>query len=842
LDPALGPALDPAPGPALDPAPGPALDPAPGPVLDLAPDPAPGPAPDPGAGAADAVAGLLLAEIDRGAGEPQIALRGGDRFAARLRPGDDAGGGARLAVPAAPCVALETRQPGILDELYLAPAERPRPGRGEIELEVIAAGVNFRDVMNALGTYPGGPEPFGGECAGRITAIGDGVTGLRIGDEVVAGLVRGAFRTFVIADVQFVARKPVWLSFAEIAAIPIGFLTAEYALRRLARLVRGERVLIHAGAGGVGTAAIQLALELGAEVFATAGSPSKRAFVRSLGVRHVMDSRSLAFADQIRDATGGEGVDVVLSSLAGEFVTRSLGLVRRGGRFVEIGKIHVLDPTADPSAVPPGIAYFHFDLGEECARQPGLWQDMFGRVLGSLEAGRIRLPPVQRFEIAEAPAAFRAMAQGHHLGKLVLDLARPGAPRALALDPHGAYLVTGGLGGLGLRVARWLVERGAGRVAVLGRQPPSDAARRALAAIDPDATRVIVLAGDVARAADVEAAVRAIERTLPLRGVFHAAGVLADRTLAHQTWDDFAPVLAGKALGALHLHRATRAHRLDCFVLFSSLTSILGAAGQANYAAANAVLDSLAHHRRALGLPALVVNWGAFRDVGMAAADPARRLAPLAQLGIDAMSADEGIAALEAVIATRATQVGVVPVDWATYATRLGDRASPLVAALAQARRRGAGRTAAPAARVVSADQIAGVVAAEIRYVLNLGDDDPIAGDVPLAQLGLDSLIAVELRNRLGRLVHASLPPTLLFDYPTFDRLAGFLRGVVGAPAAPPVVAPVVASVVAPMVAPAPTAAPAAAADRITEILSAIAALSEDEQQRLVETLFAKEP
>jgi acyl transferase domain-containing protein/NADPH:quinone reductase-like Zn-dependent oxidoreductase/acyl carrier protein len=791
--------------------------------------------------ASAAEADVLVSEIWRDGSESQVALRGDQRHGARLTRARKLGTEAeeRLPRPAGDSFALETERPGILEALTLRPAPRPRPGAGEIEVEVAAAGLNFRDVMNAMGAYPGGPEPLGGECAGRVTALGDGVQGFAVGDEVVVGLTRGAFRRFAIADARFVAHRPAWLDAAAAVTLPVTFLTAVYGLDHLARMRAGERVLIHAGAGGVGLAAIQLARRAGAEIFATAGSPRKRDYLRSLGVDHVLDSRSLAFADQIRAITGGRGVDIVLNSLAGEFVTRSMSLLGPGGRFIELGKVDILDA----SAVPAGVAYHHFDLGEECERDGTLWQKMFAELLSGIEAGALRPLPREVYAIEEARSAFRYMAQGRHIGKLVLTIDSTEAPRGQALHARariaedGAYLVTGGLGGLGLEVARWLVEHGAGRVVLMSRKPASDellARIRELAG--PAGDRITVSQGDVSSAEDVErvlgaiapgndndgVAERAPGRPLRLRGVVHAAGLVDDGTLARQRWDGFARVMAPKVLGGWHLHRLTRDLDLDFFVVFSSMTAMLGNAGQGNYAAANAFVDALMHYRRGLGLPGLALDWGVWRDVGMAAADPARRLAPLQARGIDGIGPDEGMAAMEALLASRLVQVGILPVDWNRYLGGTADRAPALLAQLASAVVRPAQQ--ARAVPTLTPERVEEALLAEIRRVLDLGEDVRIDPGEPLERLGLDSLMAVELRNRIGQMLGANLPATILFDYPSIDALASYIRSdVLQAPTEEPA-----------------DAAPEtpAGGDRIAAILAAIDALSDSEQQELLETLL----
>ncbi|HLU25285.1 MAG TPA: SDR family NAD(P)-dependent oxidoreductase, partial [Longimicrobiales bacterium] len=733
----------------------------------------------------------LLTELLAADGEEQVALRAGSRLAARLvRYG--AGGAGSTRVPGLPedgrPFELYTEKPGVLDGLRFRPVTRRSPGPGEVEIEVVAVGLNFRDVLNALGEYPGGPIPLGIECAGVVTAVGEGVEGYSVGDAVMA-FAPGSFRSHVVAPVEWVIHKPVGLSFVEAATIPSAFGTAWYTLYRLAGLRAGERVLIHAAAGGVGMAAVQLAQRAGAEIFATAGSPAKRALLRSLGVQHVMNSRTLDFAEEVKRITGGRGVDVVLNSLADEFIPRSLEVLAEDGRFIEIGKRGIWDP-ARVAEVKPRATYHVVDLGAALEQEPELIQELLKGLAAAFAAGELEPLPVRTFPMQNAVDAFRFMAQARHVGKIVLT--SPTRPLGAGLRPDATYLITGGLGGLGLRVARWMVDHGARHLVLVGRRAPTEAAEAAVRELESAGARVAVLRADVSRVEDVDRVLAEIDRGMPpLRGVIHAAGEMDEAVLLRQDWLRFRRVFAPKVDGGWILHSRTRERALDFFVLYSSAAAILGPGGLANHAAACSFLDALAHRRRAEGLPALSIDWGQWADVGVAAE---RGVADrLAARGIGAMTSAQGIAAFERVLgdADAAPQVVVLPIDWGRRLER-GDapRFFSLVATESQRADggrigpsdEGAGRVGLkerlrdmPPAR--RAGELREFVRRQAAKVLGLASADRIDPRQPLQELGLDSLMVVELRNLLGSGLEVSrpLPATLAFDHPTVEALTGYL-------------------------------------------------------------------
>ena len=577
----------------------------------------------------------------------------------------------RLSIPAVGedwC--LRAGETGNLDDLSLLAVQEPERelGPDEVRVGVRAAGLNFRDVLIALGVYPE-PANIGGEGAGVVLEVGPAVVGFEPGDRVM-GLLDGSFGPMAVGDYRQLARLPDDWSFAEGASVPIVFLTAYYALVDLAYLKRGERLLVHAGTGGVGMAAIQLASHLGAEVFATA-SPGKWSVLREMGLDddHIASSRDLDFAQRFRDATGGAGVEVVLDCLAGEFVDASLGLLVEGGRFVEMGKADIREQ-AEVASAHPGVHYRAFDLLEAGPERIG---EMFG-ALSALFADAVLSPlPLTNWDVRHAPEVFRFMSQARHIGKNVLTL-----PRRDALS--GTVLITGGTGGLGGLIAEHVVSRHGARHLLL----TSRRGDRAEGAVDlverlgALGAQVEVVACDVADRKQVKKLLEGIDPQHPLSAVVHAAGVLDDGTIESLSAERVGDVLSPKVDGAWNLHELTRDRDLAAFVTFSSIAGSLGSPGQASYAAANAFLDGLATQRRAQGLPAVSVAWGPWLQVGgMADRMQGRDSARIERSGLLGLSAEQGLALFDRSLALGEALVLAVRLDGASLRRQAAQGALP---------------------------------------------------------------------------------------------------------------------------------------------------------------------
>jgi phthiocerol/phenolphthiocerol synthesis type-I polyketide synthase C len=745
--------------------------------------------------ASDAAAARLQLELLYPDGEQEILLGAHGRYVARVQNATPAAPAA-LADPASRFL-LDFHAPGRMSNLLWRPQVERALDEDEIEVRVAATGLNFRDVMYLQGLLPedaleGGfaGASLGLEFAGVVSRVGRPGGEFVVG-EAVMGFGPGCFASHVITRTNAIAHKPADWSFESAATVPTVFFTAYYALKQLANLQAGERILIHGGAGGVGIAAIQFALHLGAEVFATAGSDDKRDFVALLGADHVLDSRSVAFADQIMAMTDGVGVDVVLNSLAGEALRRSLDVLRPFGRFIELGKRDFFENT--PVGLRPfrnNISYYGIDADQLLNARPALAARLFREVM-ALFREKVLFPlPYRLFPAASVVEAFRTMQQSHHIGKVVVAIAgarvaleaAPTTAKPVRFEKRARWLVTGGIAGFGLESARWLAARGVGHLVLVGRRgrrtPGAAEAVRSLEALGASVT---VMACDIGDRNAVRSMLDEIRTaSVPLTGVLHAAAVLDDALIGDLDRQRLRSVVAPKMLGAWHLHEQTLDIPIEHFVLYSSIATLMGNPGQASYVAANAALESLAHMRRGLGLPVTCVGWGPIGDAGMLERNQILKDNVTARLGAAPMSATAALAMLDQLLPRSADTVAVGDFDWPTVARlmpaaktarfeRLRRRAGPGAqdgAAHDDIRVLIARKMRAEALQIVQA-----LVVQEVVEVLCVSGDqiDPRRS---VHELGMDSLMAVELVMALEKRFALELPAMLLSEGVTVERVA----------------------------------------------------------------------
>ena len=780
-------------------------------MLDL--DPAPGAASD------------LVNELMYPDPEDHIAHRRGRRLAARLvREG---AGAERLDLPDEPDWVLAPDPDGVFDKPFVQTLPERSLDPDEVRVQVEAAGLNFWDVFRSLGFIEEGM--LGREMCGYVLDAGSDVSHVKAGDHVV-GMGFGAFGGEMITHGELVAPAPDGFSVSELATIPSAYVSAALSFE-FTGLEAGERVLIHAGAGGVGLAAIQWVQAAGAEVFATASAP-KRDYLRSLGVKYVFDSRTTAFGEEILKATGGEGVDVVLNSLTSEgYIDASLACLRQGGRFVEMARRDILSEE-EMAAVRPDVPYHILELDVLKKTEPARVGKVLRGVMARIGTGELKPIIHSRWPLAEAGAALSFMRSARHLGKIVVTNPPVKDGR---LRPDRTYLVTGGLGGIGCAVAEWLAERGAGNIVLNGRRAPDEAAEKTIGALRDRGVRVEVELADVTDTAAIDRMLARMDEELPpLAGVIHSVGVLSDGALTNQSWERFEQVLWPKVLGAWHLHRATLDRDLDMFVLFSSRVGVMGNPGQANHAAANAFLDQLAGHRRALGLAGQAIAWGAWSDIGEAAEQRERIDRQRSALGGRWFTPQQGIRAFDRLVRQDATHSVVMSMDWSVFAEAVEEPpilVEDLLSAATEA-------TADPAAgpddllsmlrsspATAHQDLLASFLQKEVQAVLRLPSaPSPTVG---FFDLGMDSLMAVELRNRVNRAFAGEYVAsnTAVFDYPDITQFAAHVAEQLGdlgtAPAPAPAAAPAPAPQAEPQPEPDPRAEPdpqpAAAAPRKEE-------------------------
>jgi polyketide synthase 5 len=721
----------------------------------------------------------LARQLLGGSEEDETAWRNGAWYAARLCPTplrpeercttvanhDDDG------------MRLQIRTPGDLESLELVACDRVPPGPGQIEVAVSASSINFADVLFAFGRfyYPefdGRPPQLGTDFAGVVTAVGPDVTDHKVGDHVGGLSHNGSWGTFLTCDARLAVTLPAGLSDEQAAAVTTAHATAYYGLHELAHIKSGDKVLIHSATGGVGQVAIAIARAAGAEIFATAGSEQRRQLLRDMGIERVYDSRSIEFADQIRHDTEGYGVDIVLNSVTGAAQRAGIELLAQGGRFIEIGKRDIYgDTRLGLFPFRRNLAFYGLDLGLLSYSHPDRLRDLLRTVYQLTADGVLPMPESTHYPLADAATAIRLMSGAQHTGKLVLDVPHTGRSRVIVPPEQvrvfrgdGAYIITGGLGGPGMFLAEKMAAAGCGRIVLSSRSQPTPEALETIECIRAIGADVVVECGDIAQPSTAQRLVATASATgLAVRGVLHAAAVV-DAALTNVTDELLERDWAPKVYGAWNLHTATAEQPLDWFCLFSSAAALVGSPGQGAYAAANSWLDAFTLWRRAQGLPATAIAWGAWAQIGRATA--------LAEGADVAITSDEGAYAFEALLRHDRGYTGYAPITGTPWLTAFAQH-SPFAEAF---RSTGQNPTGTSKLRAELDElpmdewptRLRRLISDQVSLILRRNIDP----DRPLSECGVDSLGALELRTHIETETGIRITST---DITTIRGLAGLL-------------------------------------------------------------------
>lgn len=726
----------------------------------------------------------LAAQLLGGSPEDETAWRNGEWHTARLCPSPLLPDERRTTIidHETDGMRLQVRAPGDLQSMELVACERIPPGPGQIEVAVTMSTINFADVLIAFGKFPvvddREPEP-GMDFVGVVTAVGDGVADHQVGDRVAGFSQGGAWRTFLTCNANLAITLPRTLTDEQAIASATANATAWYGLHDLAGIKAGDKVLIHSATGGVGQAALAIARHAGADIYATAGNLAKRQMLRDMGIDHVYDSRSIDFAGQIRRDTDGYGVDIVLNSLTGAAQRAGLELLAFGGRFVEIGKADVYGNTRlGLFPFRRGLTFFYLDLALMSVVQPERVRELLKTVFQLTADGVLAAPQATHYPLADAATAVRAMSNAEHTGKLLLDMPRSGRSnvvvppdQAQVFRGDGAYIITGGVGGLGLFFASNLAAKGCGRLVLTARSAPNPKARQMIERLRRAGTDVVVELGSIA---EPETAVRLVSAAtatgLPLRGVLHSAAVVEDATLVNITDEIIDRDWAPKAFGSFYLHQASIGQPLDWFCVFSSGAALLGSPGQGAYAAANSWVDAFAHWRRAQGLPIIALAWGAWAEVG--------RATFLAEGGKQLMiTPEEGAYAFETLLRYDRTYSGYIPIIGAPW---LDDvvRRSPFGELFQSSGQSARGPSKFRAELLTLPQQewptrLRRLITEQVGVILRRTVD----ADRPFVEYGMDSLGMLEMRTHIETETGIRLSPKVIATHNTARSLADHLAG-----------------------------------------------------------------
>ena len=740
----------------------------------------------------------LVAEFFSTDGEDEIAFRGKKRYFNKLEriSKDTIAQRAKKTVPAEGSAYTATiSEYGVLDNLVLRETERREPASNEVEVQIKASALNFRDIMIAMGllsdaAVEGGlfGRTFGLECAGIVTKIGKEVSNVKVGDEIMA-TAPSCLSGFAYPLGVHCVKKPSTINWSEAASLPVVYTTAYFSLIHHCRLEKGETILIHAAAGGVGIAAIHIAKAIGAEIYATVSSADKRAYIESIGVKpeNIMSSRTLDFSDQVMEKTNGRGVDVVLNSLSGEAIHKSVKCLSAYGRFVEIGKTDIyrnsklgLEPFGN------NLTYFGVDVDRLFKQKEVFGGRLFQESIDYFVSNKFAAHPVKVFPVSKVADAFQYMAGARHIGKIIVAMqgdVQIAPPAQIEFKADGTYLLTGGASGFGLSVAEWMTTKGAKNVVLLSRSgPKTDEEKAIVAKMIAKGINVMIAKGDVSNKADLDKVFADIKSSMPpLKGIQHAAMVLDDGSIPEIDYDRYMKVFIPKAVGCWLLHEATKEMELDHFVSYSSISAIYGNPGQVSYVGANSFLDNFSSWRRSQGLPAMTINWGVIGDVGFVARS-GNVGGLLYKQGWKAFSLQQALVVLEQMLLNNPVQRVATDSDWEMIGSFFphsakSSRFSHLIREkeLSSGTSSGAGNGSLKITLLEAkpAEQIE-ILLVQLKdtFARVLGTTaDKVSTSEPVTKYGLDSLMANQIRNWIQSNVSVDYSMMRIMRGPTMEEM-----------------------------------------------------------------------
>ncbi|HEX2925560.1 MAG TPA: SDR family NAD(P)-dependent oxidoreductase, partial [Ruminiclostridium sp.] len=722
---------------------------------------------------------LIAAEILNQSNDKMIAIRNGQRYVPSLvkfaSKSMEAG---KTQVNFNKPYSLRLKAKGSIDYLDYEEVVRQDLSDNDIEIEVMAAGFNFRDIIQVLNLMDDEANWFGLDCTGRVTRKGKKVQNFEIGDIVVA-FAPDCFGKYVTVNTDFAIKKPDNMNIFEAATIPAAYLTAFYIMRYLVTLKKGNSILIHAGTGGLGVALINLAKNMGLVVYATA-SRHKRFLLRQLGVEHIFDSRSTEYSEQIRQMTNGEGLDAVVNSFTGEHISKNFSLLKSGGHFIEVGERSTLTPE-QVAAYRTDVKYSAFALFDVIEANPKIMKEMFSQLDDLLKNGRIKPIPYQIFDKKYVKDAFRFIQKGKHIGKILLNFSEG----QQEVGQKNTVVIAGGSGGIGWEVVKYWAKNHNDFLVILGRRPQTEEIYEKLNQIREQGKDIVYYSVDIGNINELSAVFEQIYAKLPpLKGIVHSAGVISDNLIRNESWDNVEKVISPKMYGVWNLHTLTCTKELEFFILFSSVTAVMGSIGVSSYAVGNSYMDGFAQYRRQLGLPCLSLNWGPWQSVGMLTRLNAIAKEIWTQNGFKTLSTEEGLQVFDE-LKEHNGNISIMPVDWSKWLKQYQENKIPdmLFNFMGNCNSDKNNDKSVPvnngglaaSGQLDTLSKVYDELTKMLKRVLQRDISNEELEKHSFQKIGLDSLMSVEFRNLLNEKFQTSFPVSLLYNYPDLGTLNRYI-------------------------------------------------------------------